>query len=498
MPVSETFKQYAHLLKMVLARKRLFLAVAVGIMTTGVILAYTLPRKYEAETTVFLDQNVITDLVKGIAVTPSVESKIKKLSVSLLSRTMLLKVLSTLDKDLLLDERSLETYLESLTKRIVIVYKEKEGVFKISLRDKDPVFARDFINTLTRKYIDENTSSKREESLEATKFLGEQIESFKKRIDAAEEAINRYKSEKGLILATDDIYLRGEIAAAEKKLEEFSIKRSALEAKKRLLVERVPDSGRLAEAQARLAELRARYTDLHPKVQAAQAEVARARSGKGTRPKHTAASIEESPEMLQVQIDALREMENHQSSIIQESKSLLREVPNVRATLTDLTRKKENEEVVYQQLVSRYGQSEVSKQMELQDKSVTFRILDPAVLPLVPVSPNRPLVILGSILAGIGLAFGLIWLLNVVKGGVNSPTDLKDMDIPIMAVIPYVPDLAKDNRRRRADRILVSLTIGYVMFLLVVATAESPPMREAVFQVKNQVSDVLKDIVHHN
>lgn len=495
--MSDALKQYSYFLKIILARKRCFLFLAMGIMTVGVVLAFVLPKKYEAETTVFVDQNVITDLVKGIAVTPSVDSKIKKLSVSLLSRTMLTKVLSALDKDLVQNDKELAAYIEDLTKRIRINYKERERVFKISLRDSNPVFARDFINTLTRKYIDENTSSKREESLEATVFLADQIETFKKRIDAADEAINKYKSEKGLILATDDIYLRGEIASAEKKLEELSIRRSALEAKKQLLEGHAPDTGQLAAAQARLASLRARYTDLHPKVIAARAEVARLRSGQGSRPRHTvvAAPNGESPQMLQVEIDALREMENHQSKIIDDSKALLREIPSVRATLADLVRKKENEALIYQQLVSRYGQSEVSKQMELQDKSITFRILDPAILPLVPVSPNRPLFIVASIVAGFCLSFAIIWLLDVIKGGVNSPNDLKQLHIPVFAVIPHVPDCVQDHKRQRQDRLLIGLTVGYVMILLVVASADVLHLQDAALQMKTSIHDMLATIV---
>jgi len=497
--VSDGLKQYEQYLRLILVRKRLFLTVSMIIMTVGTVAAYVLPKQYEAESTVYIDQNVITDLVKGIAITPSVEAKIKTLSVTLLSRTILLKVLSALDKDLLHNEVHLEEYLKDLTKRIKINYKEKEGTFKISLRDKDPAFARDFINTLTRKYIEDNTSSKREESLDATKFLGEQIESFKKRIDAAEDAINRYKSEKGLILATDDLFLRGEIADADKKLEELSIKRSALEARKRIIQEETPNTSAAGEAQARLSELRARYTDTHPKVIAAKAALVHAQSGKGMKRKHMATnSIEDSPEMLQVQIDAIKEMEKHSAGIISNSKDLLREIPAVRATLLELNRKKQNEEVVYQQLVSRYGQSEVSKQMELQDKSVTFRILDPAIKPLVPVSPNRFLIIVGSIFGGFALAFGIIWLLELARGGVRSPADLKGIHIPIIAIIPHVPDMSEEIKRRRGDRILIGLTICYVMALLVVSSADTLQLTKRAMEAGNFVHTAITEVIHRN
>jgi polysaccharide chain length determinant protein (PEP-CTERM system associated) len=498
--VANTVRQYDYYLKIVLMRKRLFLTVALIIMTIGVILAYTLPKKYEAESTIFIDQNVITDLVKGIAVTPSVEAKIKKLSVSLLSRTMLLKVLGMLDKDLLLhDSGQVDTYIEDLTKRIVINYKEKDGVFKIALRDKDPLFARDFINTLTRKYIDDNTSSKREESLDATKFLADQIETFKKRIDIADEAINRYKSEKGLILSNDDVYLRGEIDNAEKKLEEITIRRTSLEAQKRIIEGQAPTSDQLAEAEANLASLRSRYTDINPKVTAAQAEVSRLRSGKGRKSKgQTKTSIAESPEMLQVQVDALKEMEAHQAHIVQESKEMLRDIPSAKAELAELVRKKENEEVIYRQLVSRYGQSEVSKQMELQDKSITFRVLDPAVTPRIPVSPNRLLIIVISIVAGFGLSFGLIWLLDIIKGGVYSPTDLKGLNLPVFAVIPHMPDPDKDRIRRRQDRILLGVTVGYMMFLLLLGSADILQLSDKAASVETLIHNMISSIRHRN
>jgi len=496
--MSSALNDYDYYLKIILTRKKLFVSVFLLVMTIGVIVAYLLPKQYEAKTTVFLEQNVITDLVKGIAVSPSVDAKLKMLSVALLSRNMVLKVLSELDKDLFLqDERQVEAYLADLTKRIMISYQEKQGVFRITLRDKDPAFASDFVNTLTRKYIDTNTSSKREESFEANKFLAEQIDSFKRRIDAADDAINKFKSEKGLILATDDLYLRGEINNAEKKLEELAIKRSELEAKKRIFLERGPEPGKLAEAEARLSELLGRYTSEHPKVAAAQAEVARLRSGRGdSSSRKTNAAVRDGLQMLQVEIDAYKEMEARQLRIVEDSKALLREIPNVRSTLAELVRKKENEGVVYQQLVSRYGQSEVSKQMELQDKSITFRILDPAVKPLAPVSPNRMLIILGSAGAGLAIGFALIFLLDFFKGGIKSPTALKEFDLPVFAVIPHMPDVAADAKQLRVDRVFLVFATGYLVLMLSFAMADLFRLDEQAQLARKFVSSKISTVLN--
>ena len=54
----------------------------------------------------------------------------------------------------------------------------------------------------------------------------------------------------------------------------------------------------------------------------------------------------------------------------------------------------EQEAAIYNQLVARYGQSEISKQMELKDKSTSFRIIEAAVTPEFPASPNRPAIVM--------------------------------------------------------------------------------------------------------
>jgi len=496
--MNSKFSELDNVFKVVGEKRLTFLGVAMTVMALGVVLAYTLPTRYEAQSTVFLEQNVITDLVKGIAVTPPVEAKIRMLSVALLSRTMLLKVLSDLNRDLVLkSDRDVEAYLKDLSKRIDIVYLEKKGVFKIAIRDGDPIFARDFVNTLTRKYIDENTSSKRVESLEANKFLAQQIESFKKRIDDAEDAVNKFKSENGLLLVTDEVYLRGEIAAAEKKLEELVIKRNTIEAKREIFLERGTDGESLSGAEARLAELRSRYTDENPKVIKAKAALASMSRKRRDGSRELSPAQRDSLKMLQVELDAMKEMEERQKEIIEDSKKRLRDIPNLRAELAELVRKKDNEAVVYQQLVTRYGQSEVAKQMELQDKSVSFRVLDPAVTPVVPVSPNRLLIILGSVFAGFGLGLAVVMLLDILKGAVKSPNALKELDIPVFAIVPHVPDAKIDAQNRRKDRLILGFAAGYLLVVLAFATADILHLGEISSEtgsfIKNKITRIVRN-----
>ena len=88
------YKQYMMLAK---RNKRFWIIAALAIMTVVIIVSYLLPNKYEAKSAVFIEKSVIADLVKGLAVTPSIEDKIKALTYAMTSRTLVLKVLDELD-----------------------------------------------------------------------------------------------------------------------------------------------------------------------------------------------------------------------------------------------------------------------------------------------------------------------------------------------------------------------------------------------------------------
>ncbi len=455
-------KKYVQLLA---SNKRLFAVVALAVMTLCVLASYVIPKKYEAKATVFIEQNVITDLVKGIAVTPSMDAKVKVLTVAMLSRSLLQEVVKKLDLDVeYKGDSAQDALIKSLQKTTEIKLDEKKGVFEISFRDSNPAFARDYVNTLTQTYIERNTSSKREESLEATKFLADQIETFKRRIDLAEADINKFKSEKGIILTVDDGTIRREMEEAEKKLDALRVKRMELEAQDKLMRTGGGENPALAELRKQRDAMRATYTDDHPKLVRIKKQIAELRRSEKTDDAPPVGSAKY--EMLQVELKSVRELEAKTEQGIEENKQMLREMPSVKSELAELERKKENESIIYNQLVSRYGQSEVSKQMEIEDKSMTFRIIDAAILPEFPVSPNRVMIIVGGMFAGLAAGAGLLVLMDMLKKSVKSLDEVRTLSIPIFGIIPSITNPEEDAARLAADRKLYVYSAGYFSLIL--------------------------------
>ncbi|MFP4516461.1 MAG: XrtA system polysaccharide chain length determinant, partial [Desulfovibrionales bacterium] len=466
---------YRKYLNLVLARKKLFAFVALTVMTGAVLVSYALPKVYEAESTVFIEENVIGDLVQGIAITPSMEAKIRVISESMLSRNLLQQVIQDLDMDLQYQDPSRqESFIDRLQKKTEISLDQKKGLFTIVYQDQDPKLARDFVNTLVQRYIEQNTSSKREESYAANVFLGQQIDVFKDRIDTIEDEISAYKSEKGMILATDEGFLRSEIADMEKMIEDILLRRNELVATRNILEQVDPLQARLQALQSQLDGLLVSYADGYPEVRRTRAEIAALQDRIQNRGPSSVKVISdpERYEQIQVELQALDRRQAKLQNDIQEKRQLLRSIPAAMATLRDMTENLNNQKVIYEQLVSRYGQSEVSNQMEIQNKASTFRIIDAAILPKSPVSPDRVSLILMGIIGGIGAAFGLLVLLDSFNQSVKSVDQIKELGLPVMAIIPKIRDAFELQQKRKSDMRTYAISGAYFSLILAVLVTE--------------------------
>jgi len=454
--------------------KRLWLLSALAIMTIVTVVSFILPNKYEAKSTVFIEKSVIADLVKGLAVTPSVEDKIKALTYAMNSRTLILKVLDELDLNLKKNGGAeLEKLIKTLQDNTQIKIRDREGLFIISFQDKNPKLARDYVNTLVRRYIEENTSSKREDSYGATKFISEQASSFKEKLQKSEEAVNAFKQADGSIATMDPALLLKDINDSQQRLDELKIKEAQLETVLAGMSKGVTGQSSLPALQKRLQELQLKYTDNYPEIIQIKDDIRGVEAQSGTGPgKSSSQGHSQEYERVASELRAVRQAAANLSANITRNRALVQKIPAARSTLENLEREKNSQKTFYEQMMSRQGQSEVSKQMEVQDKSTVFRIVDPAVLPIKPVSPNRVKLILLGILAGIGGGFGLVLLKDRLDSSIKNVDMAKQLGFPVLAVIPRVEDPLAVARQGRQDRRLYLFSGLYFTLILAVLVAE--------------------------
>ncbi len=460
------YKKYLNLAR---KNKVLCIVTALAIMTVITVVSYLLPNKFEAKSTVFIEKSVISELLKGLTFTPSAEDKIKVLSYALNSRTLIAKVLDELDLKKG-SEAEQEKHIKQMQDNTQIKIKDKEGLFVISFQDRSPKIARDYVNALVRRYIDENTSSKRQESYGATQFVSEQLSTFKEKLDKSEEAANAFKSGSGSIASMDPSLLLRDINDSQQRLDDLRIRQTQLETLLAGLSKVSSAQSNMPALQKKLQELQLQYTDNYPEIQRVKEDIRaldeQLKSGQGV------AKPVDSPEYAKLasELRALRQAETNLSNNIARNRGLLHSIPAARATLESLEREKSSQKTLYETMLARQGQSEVSKQMEVQDKSTVFRIVDPAVLPFKPVSPDRVKIILMGILAGIGGGLGLIVLKDQMDSTVKNVDMARQFGFPVLAVIPRIEDPQRLVIQAKRDRkIYIAAALYFSMILVVLA-----------------------------
>lgn len=486
------------ILQMIYRRRGLFVLVA--LLVTSVVIAgsYRIPRKYRADSTVFIEKNVINSLVKGLAVTPDMADRIRVLKYALLSRELVNRVLDEVDSaPPLASDSQKQDYITALQRRIELSVKGKGDLFIISLVDPNPVFARDYVNTLVRTYVEENLSAKREETYGANRFLDEQIALFKGKLDRAEDAIIQFRRSQNVFLGNDEQTKVADIKGYLSQIDQIDLDITTLTAKKRLLENQLqkidPEialfSGKrrqdtIAHLEEKLGRLLLTYTESYPEVVRIKAEIEALRSleeqaaeeaapveMQGVNPVYQETLQEKLA--LEAEISSLNAKKSKLQQMVQAREKDLREVPEQRKELDRLIQERDSARKIYEELLLRLGQSEVSKQMEIGDKTTTFRIVDPAILPRVPVSPNMIKMILLAIAAGIGSGVGLVMLLEKHDASIKEVGELETFGVRVLAQIPSIVEEETLFQRRKRDRWLYAVTAGYGLLVLALLAFES-------------------------
>jgi uncharacterized protein involved in exopolysaccharide biosynthesis len=167
----------------------------------------------------------------------------------------------------------------------------------------------------------------------------------------------------------------------------------------------------------------------------------------------------------------LREAEKEVASL----RASVNTIPEVEAKLAQLNRDYEVNKTRHAELLKSLETARLSENVEQSRDDVRFRVIEPPVAPLRPVSPNRPLfvavVLLGAIAAGCGLAF-LMHQLNPVFATRQSLRDSLG-DMPVLGSVSLALSSAQVMLERR-DRLRLSAAGGLLVVAFVIALVLEP------------------------
>ncbi|PLX40439.1 MAG: hypothetical protein C0609_12115, partial [Deltaproteobacteria bacterium] len=139
--MSESMQELQKYKQIIGRRKKTFIFTCILITSAVIVSGYMYPKEYRADSTVFVEENIIRSLVEGLAYTSEVQDYVKVLKDAMLSRSMIKKVLDGMEPDLVNNASPItQSYISSLQQKTKIKVKGEE-LFTVSIDDRNPLFA---------------------------------------------------------------------------------------------------------------------------------------------------------------------------------------------------------------------------------------------------------------------------------------------------------------------------------------------------------------------
>jgi polysaccharide chain length determinant protein (PEP-CTERM system associated) len=178
-------------------------------------------------------------------------------------------------------------------------------------------------------------------------------------------------------------------------------------------------------------------------------------------------------ESLERQVAFKESEEKRLRGVIADYQGRIEAVPGLESEWIALTRDYETLKTAYQQLLAKTEDSKVAADLERRQIGEQFRILDPARIPVRPISPNRRMINGLGALLGLLLGVGIVAALELRDSSLRTEADVASvLGVPVLALIPIVETPA-DVARRRRRRVYASATAvfgagvsGYVFWAM--------------------------------
>lgn len=463
--------QYLHA---IWRRKWIVALAAWAVCIVGWSVVVMMPSRYESTTRIYVDADqLLTPLLKGIAVDVDPAQQLDVLQRTLLSRPNIEQLMHMADLDKRARTAADKDALIARLVQQVTITPQTRNLFTISYQDTDPTMARNVVQSLLTIFAENSTGAQRSQIDNAQRFLNDQIAIYEQQLRAAEKRRADFRTEhlevlSGAASAGSIDTLRKNLQQERNDLQDALARRDELQ--KNLdgisptLSADVAGAGlaapgaaeqQLAILQRQLAELRTRDTEQHPDVVALKAQIAdlsgqlvAAHGGKptggaatpGTRTRVSNSVYDQVRIRLldaQGQVVSLQRRASQDETELKRVEDIAHSSPGLDAQMEDMDRDYTILKHNYDELLSRREATNLSEAADTKADKIQFRIIDAPQVPSAPIAPNRPVLFSAVLLAGVlgGLAIPI--LLTQIDRSFATLNRLRGLGLPVLGGVTY-------------------------------------------------------------
>lgn len=329
----------------------------------------------------------------------------------------------------------------------------KSQLVGITVAMTNPELAAAAANALATDYIARQQETRVGGSKETTEWMDGRLVELRAALKASEDKLQKYRDAQGLVDvggATGGVstITSNELAATSDRMIDATRQRAEAESQWRQIqgmkgagLERLASEpavmqdpvvqqfrAEVAKAQAKVDEMSKRYGDKYPAMISARSDLNAAQASLRSQVQQVVGGIERNYQLAVANEGSLRASVNN-------SKNQIQDISRKEFQLRDLQRDVDSNRQLYDSFQAHMRETAATGDVQAQN----IKVVDPAIAPLLPSSPNKPLIIFiaGFVALLVGVGYALIR--DAIKNTFHSSDDIrKQINLPIWGVVPML------------------------------------------------------------
>ena len=438
-------------------------------------MALTLPSKYAADATLLVESAQIPGRLAESTVQNRAEEQLQIIQQRLMTRANLIDVANKFR--VFPDRRKMSPddivkAMRSQTRIRTLGGRDRATVMTISFTSESAKVSADVVNEFVTLVLAEDSDIRKARSGQTLEFFVQQVARLDKELSKQSAEIVAFKEANKNALPEGLTYRQNREATLQERLNLAARDRASLvDQRDRLLavgaaaaaqpIPLTPEQQQLATLNAQLVEWESVLSGSNPRVKVLKAKIAelekRIEKLDETSPTSTASVLELQLAEIESRIGFIDEEITRTETELLALRKAIEATPAVSIRLDELEREYDNTQTLYNQAVADRAAAATGDQIEINAKGERVTVVEQAVPPSRPNSPNRKLIAGGGAFAGTALAMVFFALTELIGRSIRRPVDLsRGLNIQPLATIPYLEDASTVRRRRALKTILVT------------------------------------------
>lgn len=436
----------------------------------GIGMAITMPPVYVADAKLLVEGAQIPDDMAASTVRTEATEQLQIIEQRLMTRNNLIDIAGKyrvfaeavgITPDAIVEQMRRRTEIKLTTGR------DAATTMEISFRAGEARVAAGVVNELVTLVLTADAARRQDKAVETLDFFEKQVEDLSLELSRRSAEIVTYKEANRDALPEGLDYRMNRQSFLQERLGLAARDIAALQDQRKRLValgsaavvtqvQQSPEQRQLSDLHADLNAAVAVYSESNPRVILLRKRIEALEAQLGALDASTESIPASTTSPLQLQLDEIDSrvafIDNEVKAVEAELASVqeaIERTPKVSIRLDELEREYENAQTQYNRAVEARAKARTGELIEVSAKGERVSVIEQAVEPTEPDSPNRKLIAGGGVFVGSALAALFFTLTELLNKSIRRPVDLtRGLGVQPLATIPYIEEEGASQKRQ--------------------------------------------------